>query len=118
MLDKHIKLIDSPGIVFAVEGTGSDFALRNCVKIEDLEDPVTPVGTILARCDHDIILEKYSVPEFETTEEFLQHLSRRFGKLKKGGVPDIKGAARQVLNVRSRPVPPPRSLPTVVPLFT
>ena len=41
VLDKHVKLIDSPGVVFASslgENAGVT-ALRNCVKVERLEDP-------------------------------------------------------------------------------
>lgn len=97
VLDKHVKLIDSPGIVFAEKGATAEFALRNCIKIEDIEDPVTPVGAILSKCNHDLICEKYCVPEFETTEEFLQMLCRKLGKIKKGGVPDINAAARSIL---------------------
>jgi hypothetical protein len=57
-LDKHVKLIDSPGIVF----DGSGDVLRNCVKIETLADPITPVESILARCDPAQIMERYMVP--------------------------------------------------------
>lgn len=45
-LDKNIKLLDCPGIVFAQQGQGdqneAEITLRNCVKVELLEDPVTP----------------------------------------------------------------------------
>jgi len=53
VLDKHIKLLDSPGVVFASSSAdGADaaaIALRNSVKVERLADPVTPVGEILKR---------------------------------------------------------------------
>ena len=39
-----------------------------------------------------------TVPEFDsTTMEFLQHLARRFGKMKKVGIPNIEDAAKIVL---------------------
>ena len=40
-LDKNIKLLDSPGIVFtsATEGGDAAAVLRNCIKVEKLEDP-------------------------------------------------------------------------------
>lgn len=44
-LDKNIKLLDCPGIVFDRGGKGADPAevlLRNCVKVELLDDPITP----------------------------------------------------------------------------
>jgi nuclear GTP-binding protein len=49
-LDKNIKLLDCPGIVFAAQGhngeSDAEVLLRNCVKVELLEDPITP-GIVL-----------------------------------------------------------------------
>jgi nuclear GTP-binding protein len=43
-LDKNVKLIDSPGIVFASAGAEGEAAaaLRNAVRIEQLADPLAP----------------------------------------------------------------------------
>ena len=44
-LDKNIKLIDCPGIVFSKtvdEKEAAQVMLRNCVKVELLEDPIPP----------------------------------------------------------------------------
>lgn len=51
-LDSKIKLLDCPGIVLP-GGDTSDAAaaLRNAVKIENLDDPITPVDAILQRAD-------------------------------------------------------------------
>ena len=97
VLDKHVKLIDSPGIVFADNRSEGDMVLRNCVKLENLADPIAPVESILKRCEQSIIMEKYMVPTYSSTTEFLQHLARRLGRLRKGGVPDCVGAARIIL---------------------
>jgi nuclear GTP-binding protein len=40
----------------------------------------------------------YRIPEFTDCDHFLALLSRRFGRLKKGGRPDLSAAAKQVLN--------------------
>ena len=32
-LDKHIKLLDSPGVVMAQNATDTSVILRNCVKV-------------------------------------------------------------------------------------
>lgn len=42
-LDKHVKLLDCPGVVMvkSVEN-GVSIALRNCKRIEKLDDPVGP----------------------------------------------------------------------------
>jgi nuclear GTP-binding protein len=44
-LDKNIKLLDCPGIIFSRSKSEKDAAevlLRNCVKTELIEDPIAP----------------------------------------------------------------------------
>ena len=69
-LDKHIRLLDCPGLVLAsaVARDDSDgvaasnmealLALRNCVKVETLDDPVSPVAAILARVGVEQVCRK------------------------------------------------------------
>lgn len=104
-LDSKIKLLDSPGIVFAKANNkenselhAANLALRNCIKIEQLNDPVLPVKAILARVTRDEIVKYYGVQNFETVDQFLVLLAKRFGKLKRGGIPDTYAAAKQILN--------------------
>eukprot|EP00730_Choanoeca_flexa_P019481 TRINITY_DN9517_c0_g1_i1.p1 TRINITY_DN9517_c0_g1~~TRINITY_DN9517_c0_g1_i1.p1 ORF type:complete len:574 (+),score=165.09 TRINITY_DN9517_c0_g1_i1:33-1724(+) len=97
VLDKHIKLLDSPGIVFSTSSDPASLVLRNCVRTELLDDPVGTVEAMLTRCQPNQIMEYYSVPLYTTTAEFLQHLARRLGKLKRGGVPDLQATSRIVL---------------------
>uniref|UniRef100_A0A672JLF7 CP-type G domain-containing protein n=1 Tax=Salarias fasciatus TaxID=181472 RepID=A0A672JLF7_SALFA len=96
-LDKHIKLLDCPGIVMATSTTDAAMILRNCVKIEQLVDPLPPVEAILRRCNKAQIMEHYGVSDFHTALEFLSLLARRQGKLRKGGLPDTDKAAKGVL---------------------
>ena len=98
-LDSKIKLLDSPGLVLAA-GNMSDasVALRNAIKVETLEDPVTPVVAIIARVPRPHLMLHYGVSTFSDTAEFLAKLAISTGKLKKGGVPDRNLAARIVLN--------------------
>uniref|UniRef100_A0A1A7X279 Guanine nucleotide binding protein-like 3 (Nucleolar)-like n=1 Tax=Iconisemion striatum TaxID=60296 RepID=A0A1A7X279_9TELE len=96
-LDKHIKLLDCPGIVMATSTSDAAMILRNCVKIEQLVDPLLPVEAILQRCNKAQIMEHYGVPDFQTALEFLLLLARRQGKLRKGGLPDTDKAAKSVL---------------------
>nr|XP_020448544.1 guanine nucleotide-binding protein-like 3-like protein [Monopterus albus] len=96
-LDKHIKLLDCPGIVMATSTTDAAMILRNCVKIEQLVDPLPPVEAILRRCNKAQIMEHYGVADFHTALEFLALLARRQGKLRKGGLPDTDKAAKSVL---------------------
>ncbi|XP_036388281.1 guanine nucleotide-binding protein-like 3-like protein [Megalops cyprinoides] len=96
-LDKHIKLLDCPGIIMATSKSDAAMILRNCMKIEQLMDPVEPVAAILRRCNKAQIMQHYGVPDFQTPLEFLALLARQQGKLRKGGLPDHDKAAKSVL---------------------
>jgi len=96
-LDKHIKLLDSPGVVLNTNTSDVTAVLRNVVQLEAVEDPVPCVEAILSRCKKVNMMLHYNIPDFSDTAEFLNLLARRMGKLKKGGVPDLARAARRVL---------------------
>ncbi|KAI9597839.1 guanine nucleotide-binding protein-like 3 [Syncephalis fuscata] len=98
-LDKNIKLIDCPGIVFSRNPSKDSIEtlLRNCVKLELLDDPISPVETVISRCDRQQLMMLYGLPVFQSTQEFLVLLAQQRGKLKKGGVADLESAARSVL---------------------
>ncbi|CAO0803163.1 unnamed protein product [Mucor circinelloides] len=100
-LDKNIKLLDCPGIVFAQQGqdgqNAAEITLRNCVKVELLDDPITPVEVIVSRCTTEQLMKMYNVAYFNNAHEFLVLLAQQRGKLKKGGVADTHQVARHVL---------------------
>ncbi|KAK3608305.1 hypothetical protein CHS0354_030755 [Potamilus streckersoni] len=96
-LDKHIRLLDSPGVVMAKGNSDTSTILKNCVKLETLDDPITPVEAILKRCSKQQMILHYGIPQYKDVSEFLALLARRFGRLKKGGVPDVNRAAKAVL---------------------
>lgn len=96
-LDKFIRLLDAPGIV---PGPNSEVGtiLRNCIHLQKLADPVTPVETILQRCNLEEISNYYGVSGFQTTEHFLMAVAQRLGKKKKGGIYNQEEAAKAVLS--------------------
>ncbi|XP_071122466.1 guanine nucleotide-binding protein-like 3 homolog [Mytilus edulis] len=96
-LDKHIKLLDSPGIVMATGTSDTSVILRNCVKLETLDDPITPVEAILKRCSKQQMILHYNIPDYKDIDEFLALLARRMGRLRKGGIPDKNKAARSII---------------------
>lgn len=95
-LDKNLRLIDCPGIVFSAKQKDA-LVLRNCIKVENLYDPISPVETILKRVGREPLMVAYGLPAFETTAEFLACVCSSRGKMKVGGVFDIDAAARVVL---------------------
>ncbi|CAL9219939.1 unnamed protein product [Arabidopsis halleri] len=98
-LDKNVKLLDCPGVVM-LKSSGNDasIALRNCKRIEKLDDPVSPVKEILKLCPTQMLVTLYKIPSFETVDDFLYKVATVRGKLKKGGLVDIEAAARIVLH--------------------
>lgn len=66
-LDTKIKLLDSPGIVFA-SGSDSSASLRNAVNITKLSDPITPANAILQRVSKPQMLQLYDITEYKTPD--------------------------------------------------
>jgi len=98
-LDKKVKLLDCPGVVMLKSSnSGVSVALRNCKRVEKMEDPVNPVKEILSLCPHEKLLSLYKVPSFSSVDDFLQKVATLRGKLKKGGVVDVEAAAKIMLH--------------------
>jgi nuclear GTP-binding protein len=96
-LDKHIVLIDSPGVVLSTNDQSDSLVLRQAIKVEELSDPIKPVDALLNRIEHDQLLKYYRIAKFKTTEQFLASVARKKGQLSAGGVPNIDETARQVI---------------------
>jgi nuclear GTP-binding protein len=104
-LDSKVTLIDCPGVIFDEEGkdlaskngASASLLLRNCISVDQIEDPEGAVEGILRRCAREKLMALYAIPGFETTQDFLSHIAVKRGKVGKGGVPDREGAARAVL---------------------
>ncbi len=99
-IDRQVKLIDSPGIVFARARTdeeAADVLLRNCVRVETIDNLEVPIEAILRRCDAAYLRELYGVEAFDSTLEFLTLVAMKRGMLRKGGAADHDVAARAVL---------------------
>ncbi|KAF3957542.1 hypothetical protein CMV_017461 [Castanea mollissima] len=94
-LDKNVKLLDCPGVVVIRSGANdASITLRNCKRIEKLDDPIGPVKEILRRCPPSMLVTLYKLPSFDSVDDFLQKVATVRGKLKKGGVVDVEAAAR------------------------
>lgn len=101
VLDKNIRLIDSPGVVFD-DSDGNDGAsavLRNSIDADSVKDPIPAIRELLERASAESIMMTYSIPQFPKGDvmTFLAMAARSKGKVLKGGVPDKIMAARMVL---------------------
>lgn len=52
-LDKHIKLLDCPGVVLDKTSTTDSVALKNVVSSGNIEDPIACAATIVGRVTKD-----------------------------------------------------------------
>jgi len=99
-LDKKVKLMDCPGIVFARAKTAeeaADVMLRNCVKVEKIDDLMVPIGGILRRCEAAQLQGQYGIGDFQDATQFLTLVAMKRGQLRKGGAADQEAAARVVM---------------------
>jgi nuclear GTP-binding protein len=115
-LDKKLKLIDSPGIVFPSSTEGSKASkvneqarliLLNAIPPKHIEDPIPAVTLLLQRMSESQemfskLLGVYDLAPLvmtngDPTMDFLVQVARKRGRLGKGGVPNITSAATTVV---------------------
>ena len=125
-LDKKLKLLDSPGIVFPASGADAKannsnnnkkskkdnqarLVLLNAVPPKHITDPVPAITLLLSRLSSssellENLLSVYGVPPLvsgpngDTTTDFLVQVARKRGRLGKAGVPNLTAAAMTVIN--------------------
>lgn len=110
VLDKGVKILDCPGVVLedigqqmygldeaASRRRQAEIMLRNCVKAELVEDPISPIQVILDRADPNHLMNMYNLPSWDDSRDFLIKLALTRGRLGRGGIPDLEGSAIQVL---------------------
>ncbi|KAF7298244.1 Proteophosphoglycan ppg4 [Mycena chlorophos] len=123
-LERGMRIIDSPGVVFDdEEQKAGNILLRNVVKVEDIDDPIAVVEEILLRTPAETLQKLYNLPQFTSTIEFLTMAALTSGRLLKGGTPDITSAAKQIINdwnhqkipyFSEPPIVHPSSIPSTV----
>ena len=95
---KRIFLIDCPGIVYPAEDTETDIVLKGVVRVENVPQPEQYIDEVLNRVKREYILKTYGIDDYSSTEDFLEKLARKTGKLLKGAEPDLQTVAKMVLN--------------------
>lgn len=108
-IDSKVTLLDCPGVIFdddarsfsdnsAGNDHGASLLLRNCISVDQIEDPEGAVEGIVSRCTPEKLMAIYSIAGYSSTTEFLNLVAMKKGKLGKGGVPDRAATARAVLH--------------------
>lgn len=99
LLDKTITLIDSPGVVFEGKSDDPSVVLRNVVTVDGVQDPIGVVEAMLSKAPREAFLKFYSLEtDFQQPHDFLCHVARMRGKLKRGSGLDLASAARSVIS--------------------
>jgi nuclear GTP-binding protein len=116
-LDKNIKLLDSPGVIFFDDpnSTESSLALRNSLKLERLEDPVGVVHEMIKKVPKAQLLSVFQLDSFNSADEFVLKIAAQKGKLKKGGIPDIYAASISILRDWNEGKIPFYTIPPAIP---
>nr|XP_041567848.1 guanine nucleotide-binding protein-like 3 homolog [Taeniopygia guttata] len=92
-LDRHIRLLDCPGVVLDLGDPPAAAPLRGALAPQNLRDPLSPACAVLRRCPAQQLSQVYGVPPCTDPLQFLAHLARRWGRLRPGGLPDPHAAA-------------------------
>ncbi|ODV77321.1 nucleolar GTP-binding protein 2 [Suhomyces tanzawaensis NRRL Y-17324] len=109
-LMKKIFLIDCPGIVPpSSKDTESDILFRGVVRVEHVSNPEQYIPDMLRKCERKHLERTYEIKgwsKFEedpslleqASNEFIEIIARKQGRLLKGGEPDESGVSKQILN--------------------
>ncbi|XP_025899169.1 nucleolar GTP-binding protein 2 [Nothoprocta perdicaria] len=97
-LMRRIFLIDCPGVVYPSGDTETDIVLKGVVQVEKIKSPEDHISAVLERAKPEYIRKTYKIDFWKDTEDFLEKLALRTGKLLKGGEPDVQTVSKMVLN--------------------
>ncbi|KAH9892210.1 nucleolar GTP-binding protein [Xylariomycetidae sp. FL2044] len=97
-LMKRIYLIDCPGVVPPnMNDTPTDILLRGVVRLEKVENPAQYIPDLLKKVKAHHMERTYELKGWNDHVHFLELLARKYGRLLKGGEPDVDGVAKIVL---------------------
>ncbi len=87
-LTEKIYLIDTPGVIPIDESNETEMAIKSCMVVEKLEDPLAVVEAIYSLISHSQFAEVYKVEilDDDTLDMIVDKIGKRYGRLKAGGV--------------------------------
>ena len=103
-LFRNIYLIDCPGVVVDTAGDSeTDSVLKGVVRAERLESPEEFIDAIQEAVKREHIAALYGLPKsgedtWKTTEELLEKIALKCGRLLKGGESCLRSAAIMLIN--------------------
>lgn len=99
-VERGIKLLDSPGVIFDLPGSNSHtLALRNIFKVSDIADPISVAALIYDRISPLRMSNFYKLPQDDSRDfqRFIVQHALSSGRLMKSGIADVECAARSIV---------------------
>lgn len=96
-LTKRIYLIDCPGVVYDAGESDTDKILKGVLRCEKIEDPLEHIAGILDKVSKEHIEKLYGVSNWVNLEDFVSQVAVKYGKLGRGGDPDLKSTSKIIL---------------------
>ncbi|RLI65613.1 MAG: hypothetical protein DRO88_03980 [Promethearchaeia archaeon] len=87
-LTNKMYLIDTPGVIPIDETNEKEMAIKSCMVVDKLEDPLAVVEAIYTLIKREQFEQTYKIqlePEDELSE-IIEKIGKRYGRLKAGGV--------------------------------
>ena len=97
-LMQRIYLIDCPGVVYPSGETDTEKVLKGVVRVELVKNPEDYIDEVLKRVKPEYLKKIYKIDDWNSSNEFLEAIALKMGRLLKGGEPDISTISRLVLN--------------------
>lgn len=98
-LMKSIFLVDCPGTVYNhTTDTDVETVLKGVVRTEYLQNPDVYVPEVMKRVKDDHLKRYYQIAEWKDTNDFIEQIARKGGRLLKGGEPDVRTVSVMILN--------------------
>lgn len=98
-LMKRIYLIDCPGIVYpSPDDTDSDIILKGVVRVENIKNPEDHIPALIKRVRKEYLQKTYEIDDWTDHIDFLEKVAKKYGKLLKGGEPDLHIVSKMILN--------------------
>ena len=73
--------------------------MKGVVRVELVENPGDYISHVLAKVKREYMARTYKVPsDWSDHNDFLERVAQKYGKLLKGGEPDINTVAKMILN--------------------
>ena len=99
-LMKKIYLIDCPGVVYNPSESDEEKVLKGVVRVELVENPGDYIPAVLAKAKQQYMARTYRVTaDWSDHNQFLERVAQKYGKLLKGGEPDVNTVAKMVLKL-------------------